>query len=255
MSGSPRQLLESRAADPRENPITASEYRRRCLPVRIALALAALAAVLGLAGGTMDVVSGMARGGGDPTGVGAPGELLVALVVGGALAAAAAAVPRLWAHLVGLLGATAVSFATAGAVVGARSSERLVAEVNPAIERGGALLIAAFALGTVTLLAALAALRRIAQDPEEGTGGDRPEPGIATKATVALALGVLSLIIPPLAGLAIAMGTLAHGDIRRSHNQLEGLGRALAGSILGTFVLVLVILAGIAGVAIVRPSG
>lgn len=221
--------------------------------MRIALALAALAALVGLPAATSVVVSGTSRTGDATVSVDAQPELLAAIAAGGVLAAGTAVTRALWPHLVGLLGTTTVGFAAAGAVIGARSSDSLVAEANPSIEPGGLLLIAAFLIATSALVMHLRALRTLSRTFEE-EDATRPEAGVAGKANAALTTGSLSLLIPPLAGLAIALGLLAQGDIRRSHNQLEGAGRAFTGTVLGGFVLTLVIVAGVVGVALVRPA-
>jgi hypothetical protein len=241
------------ASHDRSRRITAHEYRRRCLTVRVALGLGALAAVAGLLGFTTSIVSGTSRAGDGTVAVGAQRELAAAIAVGGVLAGAAAVTRALWPHLLGLLGTTAVSLAAAGAVIGARSSERLVAESAPSLDVGGVLLIGAFLVATSALGMHLRALRTLSRrfDEEDST---RPEAGVAAKANAALVTGSLSLLLPPLAGLAVALGLLAQGDIRRSHNQLEGAGRAFAGTVLGSLVLILIIVAGVVGVALVRPT-
>lgn len=221
--------------------------------MRAALALAALAALAGLPALGMTVASGTSRAGDAAVSVDAQSGLPAAIAVGGVLAAGAALTRALWPHLLGLLGTTTVSFAAAGAVIGARASDRLAAGANPSIEPGGLLLIGAFLLATTALGMHLRALRTLSRTFEE-EDTTRPEAGVAGKSNAALATGALSLLIPPLAGLAVALGFLAQGDIRRSHNQLEGAGRAFAATVLGGFVLVLVIVVGVVGVALVRPA-
>lgn len=236
--------------------MTTAEYRRLSLPVRLALALAAAAGVLALAGGLLDAAAGPARGRPGATAVVSARPGLVAVcVAAGAAAAAAAALRRPWAHLTGVVAATLVAAFAAAAVVGARADEAIAARAAVELRAGGILLASAFAVGAAAVAVALLGYRRMARTPPAPTGDrPRPDPGIAARATAALATGLLSLLVPVLGGLAASLGLLAQAEIARSRNQLEGRGRAAAGIILGLFVLALVLLGGLVGVALVRPG-
>jgi hypothetical protein len=254
MAGRRPALIESRTDHRPGERIRPQEYRRRCLAIRLFLAVAAAAGLVGVVASRLDITSGPARAGEGLAVTSMSDGVLLALVAGAVAAGAAAATRLIWPHLIGLVGATLVMLAAAAAVVGGRASEAIAARTAVTLESGGILLCIAFGAAVVAVLGYLQSLHVIARTPP-ADDADRPAAGVAMRANAALGVGLLGLVVPLLASLAVALGLLANGEIRRSHNQLEGLGRALAGTVLGLFVLTIVIVAGIIGVAVVRPTG
>ena len=229
--------------------MTGASYRSTNALVRAGIALGAVAGLLVALAPSGDLASGPARGAPDTIATidldSAVGLLGTA---GAVLLIAAAAVPFLWAHLAGVALATIVG-ATAGLIVlTGRTSDDFAADADVSLERGGVLLVLAFWVGLAAVLVALVGFRRIAmaapEGPPDGETIAEPEevaPRTSGKATAALILGIAGFITVFASTLAIALGTLALGEIRRSRGALSGRGIAIAGLVLGIVALSLLI--------------
>jgi Domain of unknown function (DUF4190) len=242
--------------------VTGASYRSTNTMVRAGIALGAVAGVLVALAPSGDLASGPARGAPDTIATidldSAVGLLGAA---GAVLLIAAAAVPFLWAHLAGVALATIVG-ATAGLIVlTGRTSDDFAADAEVTLERGGVLLVLAFWVGLAAVLVALIGFRRIAMaEPEGPPDGEviaEQEEVVARtsgKATAALVLGIAGFITVFASTLAIALGTLALGEIRGSRGTLGGRGIAIGGLALGIIALSLLIAFVGAGMLTASPT-
>ncbi len=214
--------------------------------VRGGLALAGLAGVLIALSPLSDIGAGPAgasAGGLYVAGTGASVAVIAGL--GAAVVLAAAALRLLWLHLVSLVLGTGLSLVAAFLVIAARTSDELADGADLSMRGGGLLLVAGFWTSLVGVVIALVGVRMVAQ----AAPPVRLAPGRlqrARTAPFAAILGIVGVATVVTAGLAVAYGTLALGDIRSSEERLAGRGMATAGIVLG--VLVLSLLAAIGGV-------
>jgi Domain of unknown function (DUF4190) len=243
--------------------VTGASYRSTNTMVRAGIALGAVAGVLVALAPSGDLASGPARGAPDTIAtIDLDSTVGLLGAAGAVLLIAAAAVPFLWAHLAGVALATIVG-ATAGLIVlTGRTSDDFAADAEVTLERGGVLLVLAFWVGLAAVLVALIGFRRIAMaEPEVPPDGEviaeQEEvvaPRTSGKATAALVLGIAGFITVFASTLAIALGTLALGEIRGSRGTLGGRGIAIGGLALGIIALSLLIAFVGAGMLTASPT-
>lgn len=228
--------------------MTGVRYRATNALVRAGLALGAAAAVLVTLAPSADLTSGPARGRAgtvsidlEPA-VGALGAVAAVLLI------AAAAVPWLWAHLAGLALATVVGATSGLIVLTGRTSDDFAVDAEVSLERGGVMLALSFIVGLAGVIVALVGFRRVAlaapeapEDEEAGEDEAAAPRRASGKATAALVLGIAGFITVFASALAVALGTLALGDIRGARGALAGRGVAIAGIALGVIALSLLI--------------
>jgi hypothetical protein len=214
--------------------------------VRGGLALAALAGLLIALSPLGDIVTGPAaeaEGTTQTAGVGA--SVAVIAAVGAAVVAAAAASRVLWPHLLALVIATGLALVAAFLVIAARTSDEFADGADLEVGAGALLLVTGFWLALAGVAVTLYGVRLVAQ----AAPPVRLAPGTlqrARTAPLAAVLGLVGVAVVVTAGVAIAYGTLALGDIRSSGERLGGRGMATAGIVLGSLVLSL--LAAVGGV-------
>lgn len=214
--------------------------------VRGGLALAGLAGVLIALSPLADIVDGPAS---EPVGslqaAAVGGSVGVIAGIGAAAVLASAALRLLWLHLVGLVLGTGLALVAAFLVIAARTSDDFADGADLTMRGGGFLLVAGFWLSLIGVAAALVGVRMVAQaaPPVQLAPGRLQR---ARTAPFAAILGIVAVAVVVTAGLAVAYGTLALGDIRSSEERLGGRGMATTGVVLG--VLVLSLLAAIGGV-------
>ncbi|MGD9570953.1 MAG: DUF4190 domain-containing protein [Thermoleophilia bacterium] len=218
--------------------------RRAIDVVRAGLALAGVAGILVALSPLGDIVEG--SGGGDVirTATVDPSVGVIA-GIGAALILAAAALRILWAHLLSLVLGVGLALVAAFLVIAARTSDDFADGADLSMGSGGLLLVAGFWLSLAGVVVALVGIRMVAQAAPPVT----LEPNTiqrARTAPLAAILGIVGVVVVVTAGIAVAYGTLALGDIRSSGERLTGRGMATAGIVLG--VLVLSLLAAIGGV-------
>jgi Domain of unknown function (DUF4190) len=235
------------------------ERSRETLP-RVGLALASLSGLLVALAPTGDVASGPARGAPATTAtLDLGGGVAVIGIAGLLLLLASALAPWLWARLVGLGVATMLCLTSGLIVLAGRTSNDFAAGADISLERAGLLLALAFWVGIAGIVVVLIGFRRIAMAVPEPSPDGAPaggaEPAVAAgipprpsgKATSSLVLGLAGVIgafvsIFAFGGpLAVALGSLALGDIRASGGDLRGRGTAIAGIALGIVGLSLLI--------------
>jgi hypothetical protein len=150
------------------------------------------------------------------------GALIAAVVLG-----VMAALPQLWAKLVGVLVAAGIAVGSGFLMIAARTSDDFVAGRSISIEAGGWLLI----LGSLLAFAGLGiALFGIAKRPPEPTGG-------SGYSTAAIILGCASVLFWLLSPLGVATGLVGMSAGKAANGSRPGL--ALAGFIVGLVVLAL----------------
>jgi hypothetical protein len=182
-------------------------------------------------------------------------------IAGAVLLLAAAVAPWLWAHLAGVALATILA-ATAGLiVVSGRTSDDFAVDADVTLRSGGILLVLAFWLGLASVLVTLVGFRQtamarsqraLAAGPPAETADGLPDK--SRKALISLVLGVAGFITVIASSLAIAVATLALGDIRGSGGRLGGRGLAIAGLVLGFVTLsLLAVLVGL-GTLTAKPT-
>jgi hypothetical protein len=230
--------------------------------IRGGLALGAAAGVLAAIAPRWDMVEGLSRDAPGVTKVIEPGGavggfgVLVAVLLG-----AAVFVPRLWLWLAGLGVTTALAGACGLVVISGRTSSELAPDADVSLLTGGRLLTMAFWVAMVAVAVMLVGFRKMALAPrpaEEGavveeeaaaaptpSGRARRKPA-SGRALLAFALGIGGFIIVIGSSLAVALGTLALGDIRASEGVLPGRGLAITAVVLGLVALSL--LAALVGV-------
>jgi len=225
--------------------VPAADYRSVSTLVRAGLGIGALAGVLVALAPTGDLAEGPARGAPDTVATVDLEPIVSALGIAAAvLLVVAAAAPVLWAHLAGVA-LTTILAATAGLIVlSGRTSDDFAADADVSLQSGGLLLVLAFWLGLAGVFVTLVGFRRVAMESsqaalEEGSAAQEPgaAPRNSRKATIALVLGVAGFITVVASSLAIALATLALGDIRASGGRLGGRGFAIAGLVLGFVTL------------------
>lgn len=221
--------------------------------IRAGLLLGAVAALLAALASTGDLVSGPARGGGDGRLTVEVWPAIPAAIVAAALVGAAF-VPWLWAQLAGPVLITMVTASAGLIVVSGRTSDDFADGADIALEGGGLLLTLSFWLGLVAIALTLVGFRRqaMAIDPAGEDGDAADGPSGSNRATLALVLGIAGFITIIAAPLAVALGTLALGDIRASGGQRRGRGSAVAGVVLG--IIALSLLAALVGLGTVAAS-
>jgi hypothetical protein len=230
--------------------------------IRLGLALGAAAGVIAVVARRWDLVEGPSRA--DPgvtkvleadRFVAGLGVLIVILLV------AAVFVPRLWLWLAGLGVMTALAGACGLVVISGRTSDDFAPDADVSLLGGGRLLTMAFWVAIVAVAVMLVGFRKLALAPrsadedavadEEGDAGPTRRTRAGRKlgsgrASLAFALAIGGFIIVIGASLAVALGTLALGDIRASGGVLPGRGLAIAAVVLGLVALCL--LAALVGV-------
>jgi hypothetical protein len=226
--------------------------RRAVLVVRGGLLVAAVAGVLIALAPLLDLAEGPAsspEGSIATAGVGASVGLGAGL--GAALLAAAAALRLLWAHLAGLVVATALALVAALLVISARRSDTFAEGADITLRGGGLLLIAGFWIALAAVAVSLFGVRLVAQaGPEPTLAPGRIQR--ARTAPLAAILGIAGVVIVVTSALAAAYGVLALGDIRASGDRLLGRGMATTGLVLG--LLMLSLLAAVGGVGALTAS-
>jgi hypothetical protein len=214
--------------------------------VRGGLAIAGLAGVLIALSPLADIVEGPAA---EPAGATytAGTGVSVAVIAGlGAVAVLAAAATRvLWPHLVALVLAVGLALVAAFLVISARTADGFADDADLSMQPGGYLLVAGFWLALTGVVISLVGVRLVAQAAPPVTLAPRTLQRART-APLAAILGVAGVVVVVTAGVAVAYGTLALGDIRSSGDRLAGRGMATTGIVLG--VLMLSLLAAIGGV-------
>lgn len=212
--------------------------------VRAGLGLAGVAGVLIALSPLGDIVVG--SGGGDVEHTATVGASVGVIAgIGAALLLAAAALRTLWMHLVGLVLGVGLALVAAFLVISARTSDDFADGADLSMRGGGLLLVAGFWLALAGVVIALVGIRFVAQAAPPVT---LPPNALQRARTAPLAaiLGIVGVVVVVTAGIAVAYGTLALGDIRSSDDRLGGHGMATAGIVLGALVLSL--LAAIGGV-------
>lgn len=238
--------------------------------IRLGLALGAAAGVIAAIAPRWDLVEGPSRA--DPgvtksieadRFVGGFGVLIVILLV------AAVFVPRLWLWLAGLGVTTALAGACGLVVISGRTSDDFAPDADVSLLGAGRFLTLAFWVALVAVAVMLVGFRKLALAPrpaeedavgdEEGAveptpSGRRRRKAGSGKASLAFALAIGGFIIVIGSSLAVAIGSLALGDIRASGGALPGRGLAIAAVVLGLVALsLLVALVGV-GTLAARPS-
>ncbi|MGD9570846.1 MAG: DUF4190 domain-containing protein [Thermoleophilia bacterium] len=153
-------------------------------------------------------------------------------IVAAVLCVAAAAAPWAWARVVGVFASAFFAGFIALALIGFRSSEDLLAGFDVSLGTAGWLMFLGSLLLFVGTGIALARFRVPATgpDPSRSPGGG--------KSVVSLVLGIIGVLIPPVAAPAVGVGLFALDDITASGGRLSGRGFAKAGIILGVLSLV-----------------
>ncbi len=238
--------------------------------IRVGLLLGAAAGVIAAIAPRWDLVEGPSRADPgvtkviEPDGfVGGFGVLIVILLL------AAVFVPRLWLWLAGLGVMTALAGACGLLVISGRTSDDLTPDADVSLLGGGRLLTIAFWVAMVAVAVMLVGFRKLALAPrsadgdaaadEEGAADPAPSGRAGRRfgsgrASLAFALAIGGFIVVIASSLAVALGTLALGDIRASGGVLPGRGLAIAAVVLGLVALCL--LAALVGVGTVaaKPS-
>jgi hypothetical protein len=224
-------------------------YRSVSLPVRVGIALGAIAALLVAIAPTWGLVEGPARGAPSTTAsVALDSSVGVFGIVTAVLIVAAAAAPWLRAHLAGLGVATLV-LASAGLLVrNGRRSEDLAAGADLSLLGGGTTLVIAFWVGLAAVIVTLVGFRRVAmttpppepalEEEPAGTGRTRTS-ARAAMALVVSAAGFFTAGVG--ASIGIALGALTLGEIRASGGRLAGRGVATAALVVGMIILSLIV--------------
>jgi hypothetical protein len=226
--------------------VTQDPLGRAVTVVRGGLALAGLAGILIALSPLSDIVEGPAAapiGGVQTAGAGA--SVAVIAGIGAAVILAAAALRLLWLHLLSLVLATGLALVAAFLVISARTSDDFAEGADLTMSAGGLLLVAGFWGALIGVAVALLGVRLVAQAaPPVTLAPGRVQR--ARTAPLAAILGLVGVVVVVTAGVAVAYGTLALGDIRSSGERLGGRGMATAGVVLGSLVLSL--LAAVGGV-------
>jgi hypothetical protein len=213
------------AADP---AVPEDAYRsgpRADLTCRLGLVLCALGGLIATLAPTGDLTS---RVGGIPRYTLNAADAAYGIVAA-VLLFAAAALPWLWARLVGI-GVAALLMGFCGAVtLGGRTGDIYRAGDTVTLERGGILLTAAFWVTVAGVVVTLAFLRRPGDEPLPPPEAPRRTSGAAV---ASLVLGIAGLFFLVTSALAIAFASLARQDQVRS-DRIGGRGLAIAGLVLG----------------------
>lgn len=229
--------------------------------MRAGLLLCAAAGVLALLSAGTALVEGRAPGAGERLRSVDTDETFITVIGIAAIVVLglAAAVPYLWAHLVGIAAGAAFAYLCGGTVAVARTSDDFAPSADLALQGGGQLLVTAFWLALAGVVVALLGIRRAALAGERldrPDGDPAPDDAVAARtsprAIAAIALGIGGILTVASGALAIAVGTLALSDIRRAGGGLEGRGLAIGGIVLG--VLVLTLLTALVGVGALAAS-
>lgn len=207
---------------------------------RMGLALIALAGLVALVAPWMgDLVRGGAAANPElSTVVALDGGTATAVVLEGLIAIGAgigaAAIPRLWAQLAGLVvgGAAAATFAFT--VIQARGSSSLSPDVEITLLAGAQTLLVAALLAAAGVVVALLSMHRVPAWTTDQV--DDAEPRNPTAGIVALALSILGVLMPLLPALGIAVGAVTVTDARASEGRLRS-GAALAAIVVGALLL------------------
>lgn len=231
--------------------------------IRAGLALGAAAGVLAAIAPRWDLVEGVSSSAPGVTKVigadGFVGGFAVLIVI---LLVAAVFVRRLWLWLAGLGVTTGLAGACGLVVISGRTSSDLDPDGDVSLLAGGRLLTLAFWVAIVAVAVMLVGFRKLALAPrpaDEGavageveeaeeepapaptpSGRARRKPG-SGKASLAFALGIGGFIIVIGSSLAVALGSLALGEIRASDGVLPGRGLATAAVVLGLVALCLLV--------------
>jgi hypothetical protein len=238
--------------------------------IRAGLALGAAAGVIAAVAPRWDLVEGPSRSAADVTKVvGSPGAVGGFGVLVAILLVVAIFRPRLGLWLTGLGFVTALAGACGLVVITGRTSDDFARDADVSLLGAGKLLTLAFWVAIVAVAVMLVGFQKLALAPrpaEEDAAGDEegavePTPSgrgrrklSSGKASLAFALGIGGFIIVIGSSLAVAIGSLALGDIRASGGVLPGRGLAIAAVVLGLVALCL--LAALVGVGtlVARPS-
>lgn len=160
----------------------------------------------------------------------------------------------LWMHLVGLVLAAGVALVAALLVIVARISDDFASDADLALEPGGLLMIGAFWTALAGIVVALVGVRMVAIAAPPPTLPRRGPEQRARTAGLAGMLGAVAVVTVVTAGLAVAYGVLALGDIRASDERLTGRGMALTGVGLGILMLSLLAAVGGIGSLVASPA-
>ena len=168
-------------------------------------------------------------------------------VVAAVTCVAAAAAPWPWARIAGVGVSSLFAILVAFAVIGFRTSDELVADVDVTLGPAGWLMV----IGSLLLFGgtalALIGLRRPARGPDPARA---PQEG---KAVASLVLGIIGVILPVTAAPAIGLGLLAMDDVRSSGGRVGSRGMAVAGFVLGIVALSLWGLGLLLGMLLAQP--
>lgn len=168
-------------------------------------------------------------------------------IVGTVVCLAAALAPWVWARLTGLGVAMLFGVIFAFAVIGFRTSEDLVGGIDVSLSRGGVLLMSASLLFFAGTAIGLVGFRKAVRGPEPGVQAAEGK-GVAS-----LVLGIVGLLIPPLAPPAVGLALMGMDDVRASGGRIGGRGIAIAGLVLGIVSFVLWGVGLLLGMAFAQP--
>lgn len=229
---------------------------RAITTVRGGLAVAALASALMALATLFDIADGPAASGhGTYTaGIGASvaaGGITVCLAI---LVGAVRQV--MWLHLLGLVLGTGVALVSGLLVIVARTSDHFADPPGPTLQPGGLLLVGAFWIALIGVVMALVGFRMVAlaAPPPVNVPRTGPEQRARTAPFAAIA-GLVAIAVVVTAGLGVAYGVLALGDIRQSGGRLTGRGMAVTGVAVGILVLSLLAAVGGVGAWVAGPGG
>lgn len=236
--------------------------------IRAGLALGVPAGVLAAIASRWDLVEGASRDApgvtkviGTDRFVGGFAVLIVILLL------AAVFVPRLWLWLAGLGVTTGLAGACGLVVISGRTSSDLAPDADVSLLTGGRLLTMAFWVAMVAVAVMLVGFRKMALAPrpvEEGAVADEEDsqddvPGGRAERTRAsgMALLAFSLSVGGIAiivgsSLAVAVGTLALGEIQASGRHIAG--RGLAITAVGVGLVTLCLFAALVGVLMLTAT-
>ena len=200
------------------------------------LLLAVIAAIVAMSAVGRPMVSGPGRLTGLPVTIDVPGQTMLVLIVAAVLLVVMFSVRGRWAKLVGV----AIAFGLAGTAaltVGfARASTRFHPAASPRLETGGILLVVAFVIAMVGVVAMIAGARELMPPADEVTIGVDAA-GLPLRpggAMVALGFSLLGLIFFPSAPVGVVLGLLAYWQITQAPERVPGQNVALTAIIVGT---------------------
>lgn len=140
---------------------------------------------------------------------------------------AAAAAPWAWARVAGVGISSFFAILVSFAVIGFRTSEDFIPDVDVSLGTAGWLMVIGALLLFAGTAVALVFLRVPAPGPDPSL---RPGDG---KGVAALVVGIVGVLLPFLAAPAIGLALFAMDDVRASAGRVSGRGMAIAGLVLG----------------------